>query len=248
MKIISLNIEKDLHNEVVLRFLKNENPDIVCLQEFLEENLELYKRELGMDAMYQTCRREISNHYPKHIGKKQGIVIFAKNIIDKGYYFYVGKEEYTTKPFNLETFQTSEALIWTDIKSPEGKVFRIVTMHLPVTSDGSSTAKQLDELGNALTKLDQLGEFILCGDMNAPRIHETFQRITKKYKDNIPSHYETSLDINLHRVGEDKFITEDMDHYVVDGLFTTPRYKASNVRLVDGLSDHMAIVGDIEME
>lgn len=32
---------------------------------------------------------------------------------------------------------------------------------------------------------------------------------------------------------------------MVDGLFTTSDYKASNVRLVDGVSDHMAIVADI---
>ena len=32
---------------------------------------------------------------------------------------------------------------------------------------------------------------------------------------------------------------------MVDVLFTTPSYKASNVKLVDGLSDHMAVVADI---
>ena len=32
---------------------------------------------------------------------------------------------------------------------------------------------------------------------------------------------------------------------MVDGLFTTPAYKASDVKLVDGISDHMAIVAKI---
>jgi hypothetical protein len=32
---------------------------------------------------------------------------------------------------------------------------------------------------------------------------------------------------------------------MVDGLFTTPVYQTSNVKLVDGVSDHMAIVAEI---
>jgi hypothetical protein len=36
--------------------------------------------------------------------------------------------------------------------------------------------------------------------------------------------------------------------YVVDGLFTTPEYKATDVGLVDGVSDHMAIVATIVAE
>ena len=69
-------------------------------------------------------------------------------------------------------------------------------------------------------------------------INEAFDRIARKYKDNIPKKYKTSLDQNLHRV---KGL-----QYMVDGLFTTPGYKASNVKLVDGVSDHVAIVADIE--
>ena len=33
---------------------------------------------------------------------------------------------------------------------------------------------------------------------------------------------------------------------MVDGLFTTPKYIASNVKLEPGVSDHMAIVANIE--
>jgi hypothetical protein len=33
--------------------------------------------------------------------------------------------------------------------------------------------------------------------------------------------------------------------FMVDGLFTTKEYQATDVHLVDGLSDHMAIVGTI---
>jgi hypothetical protein len=32
---------------------------------------------------------------------------------------------------------------------------------------------------------------------------------------------------------------------MVDGLFTTPAYEAQDVKLVDGVSDHMAVVAPI---
>ena len=73
--------------------------------------------------------------------------------------------------------------------------------------------------------------------MNAPRGNETFSRLEEKYKDNIPREYKTSIDQNLHKVKGIQFM--------VDGLFTTPVYKASNVKLVDGISDHMAVVAEI---
>jgi hypothetical protein len=142
-------------------------------------------------------------------------------------------------------FETSEALVWADIKSEGGEIFKIVNIHLPVTQHGATTPKQLEDLKSAFQKLDTLGDFVLCGDMNAPRIYETFKKISEKYRDNIPLEYKTSLDRNLHRIGKDKFVTEGMDKYVVDGLFTTPLYETSNVRLMDSLSDHMAVVGEI---
>ncbi len=58
------------------------------------------------------------------------------------------------------------------------------------------------------------------------------------YTDNIPSCYTTSIDPHLHRAGA-------LD-LLVDVLFTTPKYRASDVRLVSGLSDHMAVAGNIE--
>jgi hypothetical protein len=73
--------------------------------------------------------------------------------------------------------------------------------------------------------------------MNAPRGKESFSRLAKKYKDNIPPEYKTSIDQNLHKVKGIQFM--------VDGLFTTPSYKASDVKLVDGVSDHMAVVAEI---
>lgn len=239
MKLISINIEYSLHDDLVLEFLKKENPDVVCVQELLETKFDFYKKELGFEGVYRLLDPE--RKHPKFIGKNQGVGIFAKKITGSGYSFINGKEENLSKPFSQinakKSLQNNTALLWANVEDKNGDTFKIVTTHLPVTRKGKSTIFHLKVVTSLLAKLGTLGEFVLCGDMNAPRGRESFSRLAKKYKDNIPQKYKTSIDQNLHRVKGIQFM--------VDGLFTTPKYKASNVRLQDGVSDHMAIVAEI---
>ena len=240
MKLISLNIENNLH-ETVLLFIKKEKPDVVCLQEVLEEDFEFLKKELNIEGVFQSFSYVKSKTYEKLIGKKQGVAIFAKNIVNSGSIFYYGEQENIFKSFDEymsnENFKKNYALVWVNIKNEDGIVYKIITTHLPVTEKGESNPFQLEVANLLLDKLNPLGEFVLCGDMNAPRGNETFNRLAKKYKDNIPLEYKTSIDQNLHRVKGIQFM--------VDCLFSTSTYKTSNVKLVDGVSDHMAIIAEI---
>jgi len=244
MKLISLNIEVGLHNEKVLEFLKKEKADVVCLQELLDEDFELYKKELEMEGFRQIWhyQNKVRTTYLELIGKKDSIAIFAKNIVDHGSTFFIGKEENLFKKYDEyianEEFQNNGAFLWVDIKNADGKIFKFITTHLPVTKDGEVTPFQLEVIDALLKELGKIEGFVLCGDTNAPRGKESFGRLAEKYKDNIPNEYKTSIDQNLHRV---KGL-----QYMVDGLFTTPNYIASNVKLIDGVSDHMAIVAEID--
>lgn len=241
MKLISINIEANFHTEVVLDFLKKEQPDVVCIQELLEEEVALFEKELGLKVAHQSFSYWRSEKYPTVRGKKQGIAIFAKNIIDAGSVFYFGKEENILKSFDEyisdESFLKNRAFVWVETKDKDGKIYKFITTQISVTKEGEPTPEQLAEIDCLLKELDKCGEFVLCGDMNSPRGKESFSCFAKKYKDNIPLEYKTSIDQNLHRVKGIQF--------VVDVLFTTPNYLASNVKLIDGVSDHMAVVAEI---
>ncbi len=242
MKLISINIENNLHTETVLALLRKEKPDVVCLQELLEEDFDFYKKELGFEGVHQVWSYwNNQKNYPQLTGKRQGVAIFAKKIVDSGSVFYIGNEENMSKPFDeylaKEYSQKNRALAWANVQGDEGKPFRFITTQLPVTHEGEVTAVQIEAIEALLRELKNLGEFVLCGDTNAPRGREAFSRLAEKYKDNIPLEYKTSIDQNLHKVKGIQFM--------VDCLFTTSSYKASNVRLVDGVSDHMAVVAEI---
>jgi len=242
MKLISINIENNLHNKLVFEFLKKEKPDVICLQELLEEDFGLYKKQLGFEGIRQVWSYwKDQGYYLQFKGKKQGVAIFARNIVESGSVFYVGNEGNISKSFDEymsnEDFQQNRALLWANIKNDNGETYKFMTTQLPVTKEGEVTPFQLEVIDLLLEQLAGMGEFVFCGDTNAPRGREAFNRLAKKYKDNIPPEYKTSIDQNLHKVKGIQFM--------VDALFTTPGYKASDVKLVDGVSDHMAVVAEI---
>ena len=111
--------------------------------------------------------------------------------------------------------------------------YTFITTHFTWTIGGETTDEQRIHLKKILGFLETVPGFVMAGDFNAPRGREIFQTLASKYKDNIPKEYTTSIDKNLHRAGDLQLM--------VDGLFTTPDYVATDVKLSDGVSDHMAV-------
>ncbi len=241
MKLISVNIEVNKHHDTVLPFLKREKPDVVCIQELLDVDFDFYKKELNMEGVLKAVNYAHYSYPDSANGHKHGVAIFSKSISGSGDIHYYGKNiarSYEDYLSDREVNKISSALVWADIKDEQGKILKFITTHLPVTKEGEVTDYQLEAVDGLLKSLNSFSEFVLCGDTNAVRGREAFDKIAKKYKDNIPAEYQTSIDQNLHRVKGIQFM--------VDALFTTPGYKASNIKLIDGVSDHMAVVGEIE--
>lgn len=241
MKLVSINIETFKHHDTVKSFLEREKPDVVCFQEILEEDLGMYQEFLGWKYIWKPMKYVMSPTLGGPLNKLVGVALFAPDFIEYGSHYYTGNESNTH--YSLEECMASpellnnHVLVWADIAQDNNSVVRIATTHFVLTKEGESTPYQLEVVDTLIKKLDELGDFVLVGDLNAPRGNETFGRLAAKYTDAIPPEYKTSLDQKLHRVPGLMLM--------VDGCFTTNGYTASNVRLVDGVSDHMAIAADI---
>ncbi len=127
---------------------------------------------------------------------------------------------------------TNKLLLSAEI-SYNGVAYTFANTHFTWSNDGAVTDRQRESLKKLLEILNTLPEFVLAGDFNAPRGREIFTAIAEKYRDNIPLNYLTSIDKNLHRAGDLGLM--------VDGLFSTPEYEITDVKLSDGVSDHMAV-------
>ncbi len=238
-KLISINIECSKHLERVIPFLQREQADIVCIQELMERDVAQFESALGTQAYFEPKTQ-------MHAGV-EGMGIFTKHrVLSRGALLYAG--ESALRNFDETSATTKHAtqrhpILFCDIEV-DGRIVRICTTHFTWTPDGLPDDLQRADIVRFLRELSAFPEFILCGDFNAPRGGEIFAQLARAYTDNIPPHYLTSIDVALHRAGKER--PHELADKMVDGLFTTPGYRASDVVLVDGVSDHMAIVATID--
>ena len=73
--------------------------------------------------------------------------------------------------------------------------------------------------------------------MSSVSVKRRLRRLAGRLRDNIPPPVTTSIDGPLHRAGDLGLM--------VDGMFTTQGYEAREVRVVDGVSDHCALVATV---
>lgn len=243
LRLVSVNIERSKHLDLVETFLRQERPDVVCMQELMEYDVAYFENICGGPCLFTPSTRHPAEDCPGIMGTG----IFSQlPVVGSAERYYLGTRD-VIPDFDFTNAQTkhateTRAVAYYDVEK-EGRVFRIGTTHFTWTPDGSPDDLQRADLKHLFATLEDMGEFVLAGDFNAPRINrngtpgEIFSAIAATYKDNIPAEYTTSIDGSIHRAGPLP--------YMVDGLFSTPAYEVSDVVLHPGVSDHMAVTATI---
>ena len=239
LKLLSLNIERDKHLSKVIALLEKEKPEVICLQEVQEPDFEMLKKKFGFNSFFAPMLI-----HPRRIGGKKRLVrqgnafythlplLKAESLV------YFGKET-VPLPQESEPNSINRVLLIGQIEK-EGKKYALATTHFTWAKGGGVNEEQLRDVKQLLKLLQLQGEMILCGDFNAPRGGEIFAILQRYLKDNIPFHITSTLDPILHKAGPLP--------YVVDYLWSTPQYSVQKVRVLEGVSDHQAIVAEIEKE
>ena len=243
ISLVSVNVERSKHLQLVLPFLDARKADIVCVQELHDRDIPQFESVAGPLVSFAPMTRF------GHDGKPLlGIGMFSRRPFGSVSVDYYRGSQGAVLEFDEDSpetkYETERAMcIFADIDAADG-VFRVGTTHFTWTPDGRSNAQQWKDLSALTVILEGEREFVLAGDFNAPRGGDIFTELAKRYRDNIPSSYRTSIDVPRHRLRETK--ANELSQNMVDGLFTTPAYSAHDVFLVDGVSDHMAIVAQLE--
>ncbi len=244
LKIVSLNIEQDKHLDRVIPFLKKQNPDVILLQEVLEKDITLFENALGMNSVFTGMRSVftlltvlIRNNEASRLGLLTlSNLPLLKN--DNAYYRGNGANIPNIQEGDLKKIiETMPRAIQVTEFVKENKHYCLINTHFTWSPNGQPNPEQHLDLDILLKLLSEIPQFILCGDFNTPRGTVIFDTIASKYKDNIPSEISTTIDQNLHKARN--------LNLVVDGLFTTPQYQVNSIKIIDGLSDHCAIVAEI---
>ena len=239
LSLVSVNVEHYRHLDRVIPFLKAEAPDVTCVHELDERDVPAFEEACGPCVLYM---REGTRDLGRGLSTF-GAGMFARvPTKDARALYYYGSAETIREDDGHSDWGTHVLGVLDAAK--DGETYRIATTHFTWSERGAFDANQQRDLGALLPLLDSLGDVVFTGDLNAPRGREVFGTLAERYQDNIPQEHATSIDIDLHRAG--KTHREQLSDKMVDGLFTTPRYLAKDVRLQFGVSDHAAVVATIE--
>lgn len=249
LKLISLNIELDRHLDAVLPFLRSERADIVCLQEVREKNIAALKQGLQMEVLYAPMCILDMKRAPGEDEKGKSRLVVNEALIKEGPEGIAILTALNVRASRTDCYFGNPRVIPRWSAGPnlaflsatfekEGVQYTVGTTHFTWTPDGKESPEQRRDMKKLLEILARFPDVVFCGDFNAPRGGVIWAELAKRYKDNIPERYHSSLDPRLHCVGHLQ--------RMVDGLFSTPHYRVFDVRLVEGISDHKAVIGFVK--
>lgn len=238
LSILQLNIEGDNHFDTIPQLLEEKQPDVLCLQEVFESDLQHFHETYPHILYAPLISIEVENKFRLSVKGNLGNALCSKYPFQMSVKeYYVGEEENIPGYVNGEPNTLLRALCIADIQKNE-EVFRIATTHFTWSKYGEVSELQKEHLKPLLQLIEKYRPFIFTGDFNAPRGKEIFDTIATHLKDNVPANITTSIDQHLHRISGIQLM--------VDGFFTSPEYSVTHIEMIDGVSDHQALFGKVQ--
>lgn len=236
LKILTLNIEGSVHLAKVTDLIKLEQPDVICLQEVFAADLPILEQATRCH-LYHFPMVNITQphqHQPEPKGEWGVAIGTPLKHTEPQALYYAGSAqipENYTQPTDV-----SRVLAWLKLEEPSSQHwFQVATTHFTWSAKGQYTSLQADDFIVLSQQLHELGEVVLVGDLNSPRGGQSWANFASLLQDNIPADVTTTLDGQFHYAGQLEL--------VVDGFFTSEDYLAHRVKVIGGVSDHMAVVG-----
>ncbi len=236
LSLITVNIEAHKHLDLVIPFLQQHNPDVICLQEVFKADIPAFEKALNKEAIFvPLCQITKENRYHLAPMGEWGIAILTALPVSETntLYYYVQGSKEVVPEFRDGVPNSQHRLCVVAKVDKNGEEFTVINTHFTWTGDGQANDEQRRDVVELLTQLKQINEFVLCGDFNAPRGREIFDQIATRYVDNIPKDVTTTIDGQFHYAGN--------LHIVVDGMFSTPQYEFQSVEVLSGVSDHKPV-------
>lgn len=234
LKVLTLNIEGDKHFDRFPQVIRQEDPDVLCLQEVYAADMAKLEALFGMHGSFQPEVNLVAvNKYHFSPRGLQGNALFTRQPHESRFRYFVGSPEHIPVFQENDPNAVNRVLLWTKVVQ-ENQEFTIGSTHFTWTPNGETNETQRRDLQSLFAIIDSIGEIILCGDFNAPRGKEAHRRLSERLTDTVPATVQTTIDGSLHYAGPLML--------VVDGIFTTAGYCAEPCRVLTGISDHCGLV------
>ena len=224
MTIFTLNLwrqyEWKTRKPKIVEFLKENLPDVICLQEvqICPNGLSQAEELQQVLSEYQFCIH--STIYPKisekgkllPTSKQHGMAVLSKYPVTNSLTYFVPQQKDEKEPRSV--------LLFDILKNSE--IYKFVNVHL-----GNKTEWATPQMANLLEFLEKRNEQrILCGDFNLFELPKL-------------ANYHSSFDYQNYKSHKD---------WTLDYVLLPSNYNFKNLQLVENLSDHSGLLIEIETQ
>jgi hypothetical protein len=246
-KIITANIEGDLHVDDVSRFFAERDFDILCVQEVFECDISDITGPSYHTSFLPMCLKVHKSGELRPVG----IALASKvePLSTRKAYYYEASSEIVLFDVSNKRKTISHGLIAARF-SWKGQLATIINTHFTWTPNGVSDEAQDEDIQALLALVKEEHPHVLCGDFNIPRYYNKhFETLAGLYTDNIPPNIESSIYLPLHAAAKNPDVAERLARYMVDYLFSTRgAYLIQNVERHGGLSDHYFFSAVVDLD
>jgi endonuclease/exonuclease/phosphatase family metal-dependent hydrolase len=244
MKLLSANIEGDLHLDRVVPFVAEQKPAIVCLQEVFEADLPLILGTNSKPGFLPMSIKIRKNGEPDAWGIAIATARSSVPVIRE--YYYRAPAETAGYDEKAKRKTISHGVIGIEVETEDGPV-TVCTTHFTWTPDGLPDVNQETDMVKLLQILRGQKPHLLCGDFNIPRKqNRLYGTLAANYTDHVPADIESSIFLPLHYVRNDPVKCAKLATLMVDYIFSSPHsYCVDAVALHGGVSDHFALTAGI---
>ncbi|MBL8271913.1 endonuclease/exonuclease/phosphatase family protein [Steroidobacter sp.] len=234
IKLLTLNVENDRHLARVQAVIAKHLPDVVCLQEALQESCAYLASSGGYAVKYA-----LSGLQTREPGLERawGVAVLTRVPVREQTIRYYSEDSRIR--ILRDPNDPRRALIVTELEH-QGLAYRIATTHFTWTADGHINELQKADFPRLKQVLSSYSDYVLCGDFNAPRGREMFSRFVAELPltDHLPASVTSTLDPQFHKVADLQL--------AVDTIFSTEHYDVLECQVLEGISDHKALLARIE--
>jgi endonuclease/exonuclease/phosphatase family metal-dependent hydrolase len=268
MKIIQLNAWHFKYLHEMVDFLKQEKPDIINLQEVssgkfnycdpaVYHPFEYLKKELNMDGMFAPFSG--FRDQDGSLSQSGNGFLTSLEIVDMGAIFeksLPAYTEYSEKDEMIQTillndkskyynvFEEPKNVLWSVLKTAEGKYIRNLTSHFTVSYDCVETIQHIQQARSVIDYISGVKQMptIFTGDLN---IHDRSASVAKlsEVLEMVNTDTKNSLNKLIHPI----FKYTDCEALRVDYIFQKG-FKVLDYSVPDiTVSDHLPVIAELEL-
>ena len=248
LKFIQINIYKGKYLDALIRFLKDQNPDFISMQEvtagelnLCDKNLDLFeyfKTELGLNGVIDKVMKPVDS--PKSY---LGNAVFSKyQIIDSETLVLKTFEDFTLAKFNeIENFEKFPRNLLSAECDLDGRKIKALSWHGAWTAPPTDTEETLRQAKKVAGYLKNLKEpFIVGCDMNTVPQSKTAGLINAVANN-------LMMNSGVLQTNHPKIHKIAPRGFLIDYIFTSSHFKLKKLEVPEAtISDHLPVVAELE--